>query len=161
MMRVIIIGVAGLIMIFAAGMLGSAKREETLNIDSLIKYYANHWDLEYALVKAIAKVESNLNPNAKNPSDPSYGLMQITPILAQDFGLVKDWRNPTPDEIASMMNPMTNLDIACWFLNHLSKYSFDRMVQSYNVGETGYSNGARNYTYLEKVRSYYEIYNTS
>lgn len=128
------------------------------DIDSLIKYQADHWSVEYALVKAIVKVESNFDPDAKNPHDPSYGLMQITPILAQEYGLVKDWRSPTYDEIKAIMNPMTNLDIGCRFLNHLSKYPFAQMVQSYNVGETGYRNGARSPEYLEKVRKYYEIY---
>lgn len=131
-----------------------------INIQELIKEKAKFWKVELALVKAIVKVESNFNPDAKNPSDPSYGLMQITPMLAQDYGLVRNYRAVTNSEIATLLDPSKNLDVGCWYLSDLmGRYSFDEAVQMYNVGITGYTiNGARNTDYLEKVRRYYEQY---
>jgi len=129
-------------------------------IESLIRTSASVYGLEPALVYAIAKVESNLNPLAKNPADPSYGLMQIMPMLAQDYGFVKDWRNPTSFEINSLYDPNISLTIACQHLARLLRsYSMDVAIQMYNVGETGYKRGIRAKSYLEKVRGYYEAYN--
>lgn len=128
-------------------------------LERFIESKAFQWGLDPALVKAIAKVESNWDPNAKNPHDPSYGLMQITPALAFDFGLISDWRNPSSYEIQKIMDVNNNLDVACWFLDHLtSTHPFDAAVQMYNVGEAGYQRGTRNTAYLNKVRSYYEKY---
>ncbi len=121
---------------------------------------AEFWNVEPALVKAIVRVESNFNPTAKNPADPSYGLMQITPMLAQDYGRVKDWRNPTKAEISMLYEPVWNLDIGCPHLSKLrKKYSFDIAVQMFNTGEYGYISGVRNSDYLQKVKVQYGIYN--
>ena len=131
-----------------------------INIQELIEEKAEFWKVELPLVKAIVKVESNFDPEAKNPSDPSYGLMQITPMLAQDYGLVRNWRAVTDSEIKTLLDPSKNLDVGCWYLADLTgRYSFDEAVQMYNVGVTGYIiNGARNPGYLSKVSEYYERY---
>lgn len=131
----------------------------TIDIQAKIAYYADQWGLDPALVKAVAKVESNFNPSAKNPSDPSYGLMQITPALAYDYGLIRDYVNPSELEIEMIYDIDNNLSIACWFMQRLhSKYGFDQAVQSYNVGEAGYKRGTRNYDYLNKIKRYYNEY---
>ncbi len=128
----------------------------TKSIDQMVAAAASQYGVSAALVKAVAMVESSLNPNAQNPSDPSYGLMQIMPILAEDFGIVKDWHNPTAAEIAMIRDPQTNLRIGAWYLKRLtSKYEFDVAVQMYNVGEAGYKAGRRNENYLSKVKRYY------
>jgi len=129
-----------------------------VDVQERIAYHANQWGLELALVKAVARVESNFNPKAKNPSDPSYGLMQITPGLAYDYGLIKNYKNPTQTEIDWMMDINNNLSVACDFMYRLNKYSFQQKVMSYNVGEQGYKNGYRNWDYFNKVRGYYEKY---
>lgn len=138
--------------------LGSTSPVAAVDVQAKIIKYANAWFLEPALVKAIAKVESDFKPDAKNPADPSFGLMQITPALAYDFGLIINWRNPSKFEIERIFDIDNNLNVACWFLNRLKKYSFAQQVQSYNVGETGYKNGRRNHDYLNKVKKYYEKY---
>lgn len=131
----------------------------SVDVQERIAYHAEQWRLEPALVKAIAKVESNFNPAAKNPSDPSYGLMQITPALAYDYGgLVRDYQTPSDLEIEMIMDINNNLSVACWFLNHLSKYDFQQQIMSYNVGERGYKDGRRNVSYYNKARGYYESY---
>jgi len=138
------------------GVFGSKLTPE---LESLIISKAKEWKLSPALVKAHAKVESNFNPAAKNPSDPSYGLLQITPRLAYDYGLITHYRNLTQHEIDRIMDPKNNLNVACWFIRKLRiKYSFDVTIQMYNVGEAGYNKGVRNLTYLEKVKGYYHEY---
>ena len=151
---------AGLVMAKRVKNVGQDIILPQIDIQNLIIEKAKHWNLDLALVKAIVKVESDFNPNAKNPADPSYGLMQITPMLAQDFGLVRNYKNVTKAEIAAIYEPSKNLDVGCWYLGDLfGKYKFNEAVQMYNVGKTGYLiNGARNSGYLEKVRKYYGLY---
>ena len=151
----VVIG-AGFLLASRVGSVGSDIVLPGDVVQGKIKEYASKWGLEFSLVKAIAKVESNFNPMAKNPSDPSYGLMQITPILAYDYGLIRDYVNPSELEIEMIYNIDNNLCIACWFLKKLSKYSFQQQVMSYNVGEAGYKQGRRNDDYFNKVRGYYE-----
>jgi len=127
---------------------------------------ANYWGLEPALVKAVVKVESNFNPKALNYErswesfDDSFGLMQITPALAQDYGIVKDYKNLTRAEKRAMFDIENNLNIGCEFMSRLHrKYSFNKAVQMYNTGESGYISGVRNSDYLQKVKVQYGIYN--
>lgn len=140
-------------------------REFITDLDPLIYEKASLYGLEGPLVKAVAKVESNFNPSARNYEkspedyDDSFGLMQVSLMLAQDYGYVKDYRHPTQAEISSVMKVGNNLDIACPHLKYLlSNYFFDVAIQMYNVGETGYRQGKRNSNYLKKVSDYYGIY---
>lgn len=129
------------------------------SLDSMISYAANKYNVDAALVRAVAMTESSLDPNAVNPSDPSYGLMQIQPILAEDFGIVKDYHNATEAEIAMIRDPLTNLRIGAWHLSRLlAKYPFDSAIQMYNVGERGFNEGRRAPEYLAKVKRYYDAY---
>lgn len=137
----------------------------TIDVQERIAYHASQWGLETALVKAVAKVESNFKPRARNfekspeAYDDSIGLMQITAAVAYDFGLINNWKDPSETEIRRMFDIDNNLTVACWFISRLhKKYDFDQAVQSYNVGEWGYKIGYRNFDYLEKVRKAYEAY---
>ena len=144
---------------YAVAQKGVFSSNLTPELESLIVSKAKEWKISPALVKAHARVESNFNVMAKNPLDPSYGLMQITPALAYDYGLITHYKEPSQYEIDRMMNPKNNLNVACWFIRNLRiKYSFDAAVQMYNVGEAGYNKGVRNLTYLEKVKRYYDEY---
>lgn len=129
------------------------------SIELLIIENSARYSVDSALVKAVIRHESNFNPDAVNPSDPSYGLMQIMPILAEDFGIVRDWRNVTDAEIAMIKTPAKNIQIGCWFLGKLvKKYPLDSAIQMFNVGEAGFNNGRRNAAYLAKVKGYYNDY---
>jgi soluble lytic murein transglycosylase-like protein len=46
-------------------------------LEDLYQCHGRQKGLDPMLLKAIAIVESSENPNAKNPADPSYGLMQL------------------------------------------------------------------------------------
>lgn len=129
------------------------------SVDSIIASNASRYGVEAALIRAIIRQESNFNVNAVNPNDPSYGLMQIMPILAQDFGYVKEWQNVTEAEVAMIKRPDTNVQIGTRFLAKLlGKYPQGVAIQMYNVGEAGYNSGHRAAEYLEKVTRYYNEY---
>lgn len=129
-------------------------------IENAIKTKSAEYGLDPALVNAIIKVESNFNPRSKNPADPSYGLMQITPGLAYDYGAISSKsKNVSSYNEEIILDVYTNLDIGCKFLSKLiEKYPLDQAIQSYNVGERGYYLGRRNLDYLKKVKKYYEYY---
>jgi soluble lytic murein transglycosylase-like protein len=122
----------------------------TMTLDELIKYKAGKYGIEERLLRAIIKVESNFNPQAKNLNDPSYGLCQINPALAKGLGFF-------PDEYL-LYDPAYNLEVACVFLSHLKrKYNndLDSIIQAYNLGETKFDKGYKSPDYLEKVKKYY------
>ncbi len=122
----------------------------TMTLDELIKYKAGKYGIEERLLRAIIKVESNFNPQAKNLKDPSYGLCQINPALAKGLGFF-------PDEYL-LYDPAYNLEVACVFLSHLKrKYNndLDSIIQAYNLGETKFDKGYKSPDYLEKVKKYY------
>ena len=132
-------------------------------VSELVSKYSRRFGVEEALIHAHIQVESSGNPNAVNPSDPSYGLMGITPRLAQDYGFVHDWRSVTADEIASLKDPAVNIEIGARFISYLhSKYDFDVAVQMYNCGEHGYNvNGVRVPEYLSRVKRWYNEFRTA
>jgi len=129
-------------------------------IENAIQTKAIEHKIDPALVKAFVKVESNFNPQAKNPADPSYGLMQITPGLAFDCGVIdSSSKNVSSYNEQRMLDVYINLDVGCKFLKKLiDKYPFDQAIQSYNVGERGYYLGRRNPIYLKKVKEAYEYF---
>jgi soluble lytic murein transglycosylase-like protein len=137
------------------------------SIDLLILENAKRYTLDPALIKAFIMVESSFNPNAVNPASAtnkhtSYGLMQITAMLAEDYGIVHEWQNPTEAEIAMMKIPSTNIRIGSWFLSKLlNKHTLDESIQMYNVGEAGYLSGSRNSDYLSKIKRYYDAYKSN
>lgn len=127
-------------------------------IQELIRANAVKYQVDPALFKAVVMVESSFNPYAVNPNDPSYGLCQLTPILAATYGFVRDWKNPTEAEISFIMRPDVNCQIGARFLGYLvNKYGVEIGVQMYNCGETGYkTNGVRVPEYLAKVMRWYD-----
>lgn len=150
--------IAGLVLILVKGVSAYSTKEQVIR---LLERQAERYDVDSALVKAITRVESNFNPRAKNPLDPSFGLMQIRPMLAQDYGYVEDWRNPTEAEIRRIFKPEINTEIGCRQLNYLSAFGYNAMVHGYNVGISGYFKGSRNWNYFNLVSKYHEQFKSS
>lgn len=163
----IVVGSVLLFILLAPKKLSATARKTTItkdpdSIDSIISENAKRYSVDPALIKAIIRQESNFNPNAVNPSDPSYGLMQIMPILAEDYGVVRDYHNPTQAEIAMIKVPATNVRIGTWFLSKLlNEFTLDEAIQMYNVGRAGYLSGRRAPDYLSKVKGYYNEYKSN
>jgi soluble lytic murein transglycosylase-like protein len=151
--------ILGYFLLFRSPKLAEAKTQTAL--DMMIANASAKFGVETALIKAIIRQESNFNPNAINPSDPSYGYMQVGLMVAQDFGLIKDYQNPTGVEIALLLDPQTNINIGTWQLHRLlSKYPFEVAIQMYNVGIQGYNSGYRAAGYLANVTRFYNEYRT-
>jgi soluble lytic murein transglycosylase-like protein len=135
----------------------------SLSIDQLISKNSRRFGVEEALIRAHIQVESSGNPNASNPLDPSWGLMGITPICAQDYGFVLDWHNPTAEEIANLRRPEINIEIGTRHLSYLhGKYDFTTATQMYNCGEFNFNvKGVRVPEYLSRVRRWYDEFRTA
>lgn len=137
----------------------SKSVEPDLLIQTWIDQSAAYYGVDPNLIRATIKKESSWNPNATNPNDPSYGLGQITPMFAQDYGIVKDWQNPTKEEIKKIYDPKTNIDMIAWaFYRPGKNYTLDELIQMYNEGEEGYLEGNRVPDYLAKVMEFYNEY---
>lgn len=138
----------------------AAVKSENPELLGIVQKYADKYGIDAALIKAVIQNESSWDPQNRNPADPSYGLMGITPQLAQDFGIVKDWQNPTAAEIARIYDPDTNIMIGAGHLSDLlGSYDFDTAIQMYNVGISGFIvYGYRNAGYLAAVTDYYNQY---
>ncbi len=117
------------------------------------------------LAKAIIKKESAWDPNAFNPKGAGnalngYGLMQISEMVAQDDGLVTDWRNPTQEEKDKLFVPYYNIHAGLHYFSKLyNSYPLEAAVQMYNLGEDGYNvHGWRNAGYLADVLNNFNEY---
>jgi hypothetical protein len=104
------------------------------------KYAQIYANLDPEEILAIIWNESTGNPNATNPSDPSWGLMGVTFLIGQGYAGITD-----PSQL---LNPDTNVKAGAGFLSHLkSKYGDQPdWPDAYNVGEPKFDAGVRSPT---------------
>ena len=86
--------------------------EKVSQFDYYILLHTLRHNLDPDWVKAIICMESQGNPEAENPHDPSYGLMQLTPIAVQDIG-------EDPEEDLWKKDPDVNIEYGCRYLSLL------------------------------------------
>ena len=104
-------------------------------LDTLYQKHGRLRNLDWRLLKAIAQVESSENPQAKNPSDPSYGLMQILCRPDGHGGCsnnlnVLGW---PPMTVHSLYDPDYSLHIGAQILEwNIGRYGFLRGIACYN-----------------------------
>ena len=131
------------------------------DLDSLYEKYAARQGLDPMLLKAIARVESNENPKARNPADPSIGLMQVLCIPDGRGGCsnklnVLDW---PPESEGKLFDPDYNLHIASQILSwNTLTFGTLKGIAVYN--SWGARNDPpdgpfRNQDYVDKVRREY------
>lgn len=105
-----------------------------------------------ALVKGVIATESQWNQNAVNPSDPSYGLMQI-------LGGAK---GPYPNvAISDLMDPSTNITLGVTYLQRqIARFGFLGGIAAYNSGTPFTRAGGQyvNQPYVDEVLSYQTYY---
>ena len=126
-----------------------------LTLEDMIGDAARAAGVSPAQVAAVCYIESRGNPRAVNPRDPSYGLMQlILPVSRPAWAPALAYADSgdVVNEQTLIQNPALNLKLGARFLAHLSKkYSaklaFAEWVQAYNLGETKFDRGVRNYSY--------------
>ena len=79
-----------------------------------------------ALIKGIISTESEWNPGAINPSDPSYGLMQILLGPGGPFPTVR---------ADDLLDPSTNITLGSTFImDLLRRYGSPGAIAAYNAG---------------------------
>jgi soluble lytic murein transglycosylase-like protein len=125
-----------------------------------IKQTANKFGFEPNLIGAMAKVESNFNPNAISPPNTNgtrdYGLLQINSVNFSKLSL----------DVANVLDPDINLNAAVSLLKDYQSQLADaghtainEVVSAYNEGVRGLETyGIRNITYVASVMGYSLLY---
>lgn len=93
--------------------------------EHLIRHFANRYDVDIALVKAIIHTESYFNPDATSKAGAS-GLMQLMPATAEHYG------------VTDIYDPKQNLKAGIRYLRYLlGKYGNRTRyaIAAYNAGE--------------------------
>lgn len=124
-----------------AGLLLLPNRKKTSEAyDDLFKRYAHN----PRLAKAVAIVESGLDPGAVGDNGKAFGLMQLWFETARGWGYEGGPHG--------LLNPETNIYYATKELNHLiGHYGLNRGIMGYNLGETRLKKGGLNIDYLNRV----------
>lgn len=137
----------------ASASTGSGSGSET--IMEMIRRVSLANGVDPALMLAIAKQESDFNPAATNPSDPSYGLFQIQRFWLQYFG-------HDPADIEQLYNAAFATGLACEIILYFQNkgFTFPQQVDIYNVGETLWRDGRRNAAYRDAVNRFYNEFST-
>jgi hypothetical protein len=127
------------------------------SLDDLYKKYGDRFSLDPLLLKAIAQVESSENPKAKNPADPSYGLMQLLCVPDGQGGCknrlnVLGW---PPENVEKLYDPDYSVYIGAQILSwNQGRYGFNKGIAVYNSwsAHTAPQEGPfPNQGYLDKV----------
>src|SRR6185295_19300629 len=124
-----------LCLLTAAGVL-AVRRYWTTRYDKLIAATADQHGLDPALIKAIVYEESFFSPRARS-SQNAVGLMQVTPVVAQEWVEALHARSLTdaaatitsksrvsgPDQgfEETLCDPAVSLYVGCWYLQSLLK----------------------------------------
>lgn len=110
-----------------------APAEPTL--DEIFAEMGEKYNLEPELLKAVATIESNLNPMAVSSDGMSQGLMQIQPR----------WWNDAINYLGiyDMYNSRQNVELGAYILNYLiDRYDSEyRALEAYNTGNPDSTNG--------------------
>lgn len=143
------IAALGIIALLVYPVLGVAKAG-TLPEDwlrALVERWAGLSGLNPAVIYGVVMVESGGNPDARNPSDPSVGLMQVTPLIGRAYAGLK---GDDGQVLLALLAPETNMRAGTGFLRHLQDrytakgYVLHEWLQAYNMGETNFDKGFRN-----------------
>jgi len=118
---------------------------------SLAQQYANYYSiLDPEEILAIIWQESSGKADAVNPNDPSYGLMQVTALVAHAYG------GYDSADTSWHTYPEKNIKAGAGFLAYLkNKYSSDypNWVAAYNEGETNLLRGGLDQGYVDRFNA--------
>ena len=142
----------------ASASLLSTVESALSGFDAIYQKYGDQFGVDWRLVKAAAQHESNENPDAVNPSDPSYGLMQV---LCTDDGSggcsnnfnIEGW--PPQGGSDALLDPDTNVYYGAQILAaNVKAYGVPKGVAVYNSWDqhTAPTNGPfKNQAYVDDV----------
>ena len=117
----------------------------------------NHYNVSPDLLRAIATVESNLNPNAINENKNNVG-----EVVSRDYGLMQInsiWFDKLSDFNVNDQNvydPCFNVSLGAWVLSaNFASHGYNwNSVGAYNAGFSKRTETARK-IYIQKVQSAY------
>lgn len=131
--------------------------------DSIYKEVGQKQEIDPALLRAIAQVESNRIVGAVNISDPSFGLMQIfcTPnregICTNQFPSIENWEGTT---VKKLFDPHVNITIGAKILKwNLEQYGYPKGIAVYNswsARKDPQEGPFRNQKYVDEVLKNYK-----
>ncbi|MCD4742693.1 MAG: lytic transglycosylase domain-containing protein [Desulfobacteraceae bacterium] len=137
---------------------GSPGREQnfytTSKFDSIIRKASSKYGVDFSLVKAVIKVESDFNPRAVSRKGAS-GLMQIMPFNFQNF------------YVSDPFDPVENIMGGTYYLGKLIRKYENRLplvLAAYNAGPTTVDTHQdippfrETQRYVKKVMKAYNIY---
>lgn len=140
-----------------AGRAHGVSKQEEQAMDEIFQKYGVKYGVDPILLKAIATVESSLNPQAVNPADPSVGLMQILCLPDGKGGCrnrfnIDGWEDATFERLKDAdFNVMLGAQILAW---NLKTYGYPRGIAVYNAWDQRHApvNGPfKNQSYVDKV----------
>ncbi|CAK2097621.1 lytic transglycosylase domain-containing protein [Vibrio splendidus] len=116
-----------------------------------------HYNVSPNLLRAIARVESNLNPNAINENKNNRG-----EVVSRDYGLMQinsSWFKKLSDFNVNDQNiyePCFNVSLGVWVLSsNFSSHGYNwNSIGAYNAGFSKRTETARK-IYIQKVQSVY------
>lgn len=142
-MTKIIVCILLLTILLAPSALSHTKSNIPESLPSIFMRVSLATGVDYKLLKAIAIVESNLDPWAIGDYGKSLGLMQIHKTTR------KHYRIP---HHSLLFNPEVNIRVGAMHLKYLiNKYGVEKAIYKYNAGESGYRKGIRSTVYYHKV----------
>jgi Transglycosylase SLT domain len=106
------------------GTAGSRPRPETQDVERLIAESARRYALPRSLVRAVARAESSLRPEAVSPKG-ALGVMQLMPGTAKELG------------VSNAFDPAENIDAGARLLRQLLEKYEGRVAEAlaaYNAG---------------------------
>lgn len=130
------------------------------SLDGLFEKWGKTYSVDPLLIKAHAVVESSMDPNAVNRSDPSYGLMQIL-CRNKDGGActnnfnIDGWKGMT---VQQLLNPDVNIRMAAQIIKFNLRYGLPRAIAVYNSWDqrvAQISGPFKNQAYVDAVRTAY------
>jgi soluble lytic murein transglycosylase-like protein len=101
------------------------QRNRHTPYDKMIEQYADHFNVDPILVRAVIQVESNFNPQCVSGKG-ARGLMQLMPETAQRYG------------VRQILDPEDNIRGGVAYLSDLLEmfsYDLPRVLAAYNAGE--------------------------
>jgi len=144
--------IAAVVLILAV----QSEAEIDMDLNEIIARYARETGVEPALIYGVVMTESSGNPNARNPSDPSAGLMGVTPLIGRYYGGIL---GSDSEVLEVLLEPNLNVQAGSRFLAHLRARYAAAMpvvtwVQAYNLGETKFDAGNRVAEYGKRVTGF-------